>query len=356
MPDSCVAVGMSGGVDSTVAAALLMKKGYKVMGMTMMLSPSASRSCPDPDVKDACRMANQLGIPHHVIPMHAPFREHVVDYFIAEYANGRTPNPCAMCNPAIKFGELLKIARTLGADRLATGHYAVISRDRASGRFLLKRGREHGKDQSYFLARLSQESLSRTLFPVGTFTKVKIRNLAKRFGLDVSGKTESQDVCFIPESGVARFIEKELKYPLGPGPIKNSRGEILGRHQGITGYTIGQRKGLGIALGRPAYVIRIDADSNTVFVGNEEDLYHHACTASDPNWIGIGQLTGPREVRVRIRHNHRPACAIITPAPDERIDIRFKQSQRAITPGQLAVFYEGEAVLGSAWIDTVTHQ
>jgi tRNA-specific 2-thiouridylase len=285
--------------------------------------------------------------------MHKPFREHVVDYFIAEYANGRTPNPCAVCNPAIKFGELMDKACEVGAELLATGHYAILSKDAESGRFLLQCGKDHKKDQSYFLARLSQDALGRTLFPVGAFPKKKIRELARRLDLDVSEKSESQDVCFIPDSGVARFIEEELGHPLKPGPIKDKDGNVLGTHQGIAGYTIGQRKGLGIAVGRPVYVTRIDAGSNTIFVGAEEELDHNACIVSDPNWIGIDGLDGVRDALVRIRYNHRPAPAAIAREPDGRMAIHFKTPQRAITPGQLAVFYEGKSVLGSAWIDTV---
>ncbi|NQT24261.1 tRNA 2-thiouridine(34) synthase MnmA [candidate division KSB1 bacterium] len=356
MSKTRVVVGMSGGVDSTVAAAILLEKGYEVIGMTMTLSTPASRCCSDEDVTDARRMAQKLDIPHYVIPMHKPFREHVVDYFIAEYTNGHTPNPCAICNPTIKFGELLDKAREVGAELLATGHYAVVTKDENIGRYLLKRGKEHGKDQSYFLARLSQNALSRTLFPVGTFPKNKIRDLARRLDLDVSDKSESQDVCFVPDSGVAQFIEDELGHSLEPGPIKNKDEEILGTHQGIAGYTIGQRKGLGIAVGRPIYVTRIEAESNTIFVGDEDELYHNACTVSDPNWIGVNGLNGSRDALVRIRYNHRPTPATITMESDDRIHIHFKKPQRAITPGQLAVFYDGESVLGSAWIDTILNQ
>lgn len=351
-----VVVGMSGGVDSTVAAVILKERGYEVIGMTLSLSTPASRCCSEEDVSDARRMARKLGIPHYVIPMHRPFRRHVIDYFIAEYKNGRTPNPCAVCNPMIKFGELMDKAGEVGAGLLATGHYAVIFRDKESGRFYLKRGREHGKDQSYFLARLSQEALSRTLFPVGSFSKKKIRDLARKFDLDVAQKTESQDVCFIPDSGVARFLENQISRPLKPGPIKNKNGDVLGTHQGIAGYTIGQRKGLGISIGRPVYVTRIDTKSNTVFVGDEDELYHNACIVSDPNWIGMDVLTDSRESMVRIRYNHRPAPAILETEPDGRIMIHFQKAQKAITPGQLAVFYEGESVLGSAWIDTAMNK
>lgn len=347
------AVGMSGGVDSTVAAAILLEKGYDVIGMTMTLFPAEDHPCSDESVNDAQRMADKLGIPHHVIPLHKPFRKHVVEYFISEYANGRTPNPCAMCNPAIKFGKLLEKANELGAEVLGTGHYAIVSKDAVSGRYHLKRGREHGKDQSYFLGRLSQDALSRTLFPVGTFPKKKIRELARRLDLDVHEKTESQDVCFLPDVGVAQFIENEVGHPLEPGPIINQEGEVLGQHQGITGYTIGQRKGLGIALGKPVYVTRIDAGTHTIVVGDEDELYHNACKVSDPNWIAVDGLAGSREVQVRIRYNHRPTPATISMESDHSMLIHFEKAQRAITPGQLAVFYEGETVLGSAWIDTI---
>ena len=355
MSEGRVVVGMSGGVDSTVAAAILKEKGYEVIGMTMALSTAASKCCSEADVTDARRMAQKLDIPHYVIPMHQPFQEHVVDYFVNEYVRGRTPNPCAVCNPTIKFGVLMDKARELGANRLATGHYAMISRDKSTGRFLLKRGTEHGKDQSYFLARLSQDALSRTLFPVGSFPKEKIRALAEKLGLDIARKQESQDVCFIPESGVADFIEKETGIPGKPGQIRDQDGQVLGTHPGIIGFTIGQRKGLGIAVGRPVYVTKIDSDTNSVIVGDGEDLYHRECFTTDPNWIGVADASGIDSAEVRIRYKHRAAKAKLEMMDPRTIRIRFDKPQRAITPGQLAVFYKKETVLGSAWITDVAN-
>ncbi|HDQ46383.1 MAG TPA: tRNA 2-thiouridine(34) synthase MnmA [bacterium] len=348
-----VVVGMSGGVDSTAAAALLQKKGYEVIGMTMALSTPASRCCSEQDVHDARRMAHKLGILHYVIPMHGPFQERVIAYFASEYAAGRTPNPCAVCNPAIKFGELLRKAREAGGELLATGHYARITRDPGNGRFLLRRGRERGKDQSYFLARLSQEALGWTLFPVGGFPKAKIRGLAESLGLDVSRKRDSQDVCFVPDSGVLSYLESLRGSPFPPGPIRDRPGRLLGEHRGIAGYTIGQRRGLGIAAKNPLYVTGIDAESNTVFVGEEKELYGDACLASDPNWIAEGDIPETLRAHVRIRYKHRAAKALIEKRDGGTIRIRFDRPQRAVTPGQLAVFYRGDVVLGSAWIDSV---
>jgi tRNA-specific 2-thiouridylase len=293
------------------------------------------------------------------------FKESVVDYFVNEYKNGRTPNPCAVCNPRIKFGELLNKADELGARWLATGHYAVITRENASAsdtkesgsndtpnksRFLLKRGKERGKDQSYFLARLSQEALGRTLFPIGTFPKEKIRLLAKKFGLAVSGKKESQEVCFIPDGEVAHFVENQLGRTFSKGPIIDGEGKTVGTHRGIIGYTIGQRKGLGIALGRPIYVTSIDAESNTLTIGDDRDLYHHKFMATHPHWISISEPSGPMTVQTRIRYKHKPASSVIRTVKG-KVEVIFEQPQRAITPGQLAVFYDDDVVLGSAWIE-----
>ena len=353
MHRSRVVVGMSGGVDSSVAAAILKEKGYEVIGLTMQISAEASRCCSDADVKDARRVAKALDIPHYVISMHEPFQRKVIDYFVSEYEKGRTPNPCAVCNPAIKFGDLLDKALALDAQHIATGHYAIIRKDRKTGRYLLKRGKERGKDQSYFLARLSQKALSHSLFPVGTYTKPAIREMAEKYGLPVAQKSESQEACFIPEAGVVPFIEAQRGGPYPPGPIKNTEGEILGAHRGIIGYTIGQRKGLGIALGKPAYVVRIDAAKNTIIVGDDDQLDARSFICSDAHWIAIEKLKEPCEVHARIRYMHKPAKAMIEPLGGNRVRVTFKQAQRAITPGQLAVFYRGESVLGSAWIDEV---
>jgi tRNA-uridine 2-sulfurtransferase len=350
MPEGRVAVAMSGGVDSSVAAAVLKDRGYEVFGLTMQLATGPSRCCSVEDVRDARSVARQLGIPHYVIPMQNPFRESVIEYFIREYEAGRTPNPCAVCNQTIKFGTLLDRALALGADKLATGHYAVVSLDRGTGRYRLKRGKERGKDQSYFLARLSQERLERVLFPVGRLTKKQTRGLAEKFGLPVASKRDSQEACFIPDSGVAAFIEAERGRAFPPGPIVHADGRLLGSHRGIIGVTVGQRKGLGIATGEKTYVIRVDSEKNAVTVGGEDALYGNILTGSDSLWVSAAGLTETRRMKVRIRHRHIPRWATVSPEPENRVRVVFDSPQRAITPGQLAVFYLDDAVMGSAWI------
>ena len=349
-----IVVAMSGGVDSSVAAAFLKEKGYDVVGLTMKLWGEENRCCSHDDVKDARLVARHLGIPHYIVSLNESFKRNVVDYFVSEYLRGRTPNPCAVCNPTIKFGDLLQKAAALGARFLATGHYAIVTYDSDRQRYVLRRGKERGKDQSYFLARLSQESLSRTLFPVGSYPKKKIRELAERFGLPIAHKTESQEVCFIPDGNVAKFIEKQEGKEIASGPIVDKTGQTLGNHKGIIGYTIGQRKGLGIAMGRPVYVTKIDAETNTVTVGEPEELYRKKFIATDPHWISVPNLKESIKVKARIRYKHRPALAALSPLGNGKVEIRFDRPQRAITPGQLAVFYEGDVVVGSAWIDEVS--
>jgi len=352
MPSTRVAVAMSGGVDSSVAAAVLKRRGHEVFGLTLQLAAGASRCCSADDVRDAASVARRLGIPHFVVPMQDPFRDAVIEYFLREYEAGRTPNPCAVCNPTIKFGSLLEKALSLGAEKLATGHYAAVSRDPLTGRYRLGRGRERGKDQSYFLARLSQEQLSRALFPVGNFPKKKTRELAGRFGLPVASKRDSQEACFIPDSGVAAFIEAERGRAFPPGPIVTADGREIGIHRGIAGITVGQRKGLGIATGEKTYVIRIDAGSNTVVVGEEGGLYQKALTGGEVNWVSIPEIREPVRMKVRIRYRHVPQWAVVSPEPGGRVRVVFDKAQRAITPGQLAVFYLEDRVAGSAWIES----
>jgi len=353
MPKKRIAVAMSGGVDSSVAAAFLAKEGNDVFGLTMELTGEESRCCSLNDIHDAREVARSLSIPHYVIPLREGFQKHVIDYFVREYLRGRTPNPCAVCNPSVKFGILLEKAMELGADIFATGHYALVKYDSAAERHVLMRAKEKGKDQSYFLARLPQKALKRTLFPVGNFPKSKIRDLASRIGLTVAEKTESMDACFLPDMELIDFIERESGQPMESGPVVDENGKTLGRHRGTAGYTIGQRKGLGVAAGVPVYVTRIDCGTNTLVVGTEEKLYHRNLAASDPNWIAVEKPERPVRARVRIRYKHRPAWAWIEPDGRNRVRVRFDSPQRAITPGQLAVFYDGDAVLGSAWIDSI---
>jgi len=353
MSENRVIVAMSGGVDSSVAAAFLKEKGYDVVGLTMKFWGRDNRCCSEEDLKDARQVARHLGIPHYIVSLNESFKKNVVDYFVSEYINGRTPNPCAVCNPTIKFGDLLKKARELNAPYLATGHYAISTYDSNSGRYRLRRAKERGKDQSYFLARLSQDSLSRSLFPVGSFPKAKIRKLAQRFNLPVAEKPESQEVCFIPDGDVAGFIEKQTGKKFSSGPIVDGEGRIMGTHRGIIGYTIGQRKGLGIAVGKPIYVTKINAETNTVVVGDPAELYGRRFIASDTHWISVPEVTESIRVKTRIRYKHRPARAELIPLKNGKVEVRFSSPQRAITPGQLAVYYDGDVVVGSAWIDRV---
>jgi len=348
-----IAVAMSGGVDSSVAAAFLANRGHDVFGLTMELTGNESRCCAEDDIRDARRVAQLLGIPHYVVPLREAFKRHVIDYFVQEYLRGRTPNPCAVCNPSVKFGLLLEKAVELGATAFATGHYAIVRRDEKSGRYVLRRAKEKGKDQSYFLARLPQKALRRALFPIGNFPKSKIRELAARFGLPVAQKTESMDACFLSDIELIDFLENHTDAVLQPGPIVDGNGRRLGSHRGIAGYTIGQRKGLGITAGVPMYVNRIDPASSALVVGPEEELYGLAFTASESVWIGAARPERPLRARVRIRYKHRPAGAWVEPVSRHAVRVRFDSPQRAITPGQLAVFYDGDAVLGSAWIDSV---
>ncbi len=352
MPHERVAVAMSGGVDSSMAAAFLKKKGFDVIGITVRFGTKENRCCADRDIEDARDVSSRLGIPHTVIDLAAPFEQHVIRYFVSEYLKGRTPNPCAVCNPRIKFGALLRQALSQGAQFLATGHYAGVRFDARSGRYFLKRGKERGKDQSYFLARLDQEALSRAMFPIGSYPKKKIRALAQKWGLPVHAKAESQEVCFIPDGHVASFVEAASGLEAVPGDIVDRDGRTIGRHAGIAGFTVGQRKGLGISSPRPLYVTEIQAGTRRIVTGEERDLYRSELVCSDPNWIMIPALEAPMDVLARIRYKHRPARARIFPAENGTVRVVFQSAQRAITPGQLAVFYSGEFVVGSGWIDS----
>jgi len=334
---------MSGGVDSSVTAALLKEQGYRVTGVTMRLSDWAK----DPS-EDARRVAEVLDIPFHVFDFKEAFRADVIDDFAREYGAGRTPNPCALCNQRIKFGLLMQKAMELGADFLATGHYARCEKDEA-GRFHLRRGADEAKDQSYFLFSLTQERLSRVLFPLGGMTKPEVRALAERFALPVAHKSESQEICFIVDNNYVRFLEEETHIAPKAGKIVDRDGKTLGEHQGFHRYTIGQRKGLGLSHPTPLFVLGVNAARNEVTVGDNADLLRDVLRAEKLNWIAPTP-TAPFTTTCKIRYRHAPVACEVIPLDDGAVEVRFFEAQRAITPGQVIVFYEGDDVLGGGWI------
>lgn len=351
---------MSGGVDSSVAATLLQERGYEVIGITMNLfslpkelcrSEELRSCCGRKAVEDALRVAVHLGIPHYVVDFRKEFEETVIADFIREYGRGRTPNPCVRCNEQIKFKVLLERARRLGAGRLATGHHARVKRDVDSGRFLLKKGKDRAKDQSYFLYRLSQAQLSRVLMPVGDFTKAEVRERARRWNLPVAERVESQETCFAPLGNYPDFLAGRLPEAFRPGPIEDMAGHVLGRHKGIGYYTIGQRRGLGIAASRPLYVVAIAARRNTIVVGTEEELNKSGLEASSLRLVAVKKIGGPLTIKARIRYKHRETKALMRPLSRGRVRVEFERRQRAITPGQSVVFYRRDVVLGGGIID-----
>ena len=364
-----VVVAMSGGVDSSTVAAILLYGKVQVVGLTMQLwdqrrlaqgDPAApqtaeGRCCSLNDVYDARSVAEHLDFPFYVVNFERHFERTVIAPFVSEYLEGRTPIPCTLCNNHVKFGQLLDTARQIGAEYLATGHYARVEQDRERGRYLLRRAVDETKDQSYFLFGLTQEQLSRTLFPLGALAKQQVRELAGRYQLPVAQKPESQEICFVPGGDYTRFLDaycREQSSPLPEmgGEIATSDGTILGRHNGLQQFTVGQRKGLGIATGTPLYVISLDPASRRVVVGNEEQLYTQSCLVRDLNWISMAQPEAELRAEVKIRHKHIPAPATICPEGDS-VRVRFDVPQRAVTPGQAAVFYQGDLVLGGGWID-----
>lgn len=366
-PSGLVAVAMSGGVDSSTVATLLQQQGRSLVGLTMQLwnqrrlpvlqgdGPRQHRCCSLDDVYDAKAVARHLNFPHYVVNFEEQFESRVVRPFVDQYLAGRTPIACTNCNTDVKFEPLLRMARQIGAERLATGHYARIGKNGATGRWELLRARDETKDQSYFLWGLAQEQLSRSEFPLGELTKEQVRELARRANLPVAEKPDSMELCFVPNGSYVQFIRAysgERGTPLSDaeGEIVNEDGEVLGRHNGVHNFTIGQRKGLGFAAGRPLYVLSIDPQKNRVVVGEDQALRRETFEVEGVNWVSLGNPRGPIRATVKIRHKHAPAPAIVEALGDTRARITFDTPQRAITPGQAAVFYAGERVLGGAWI------
>jgi len=353
-----VLVAMSGGVDSSLAAALLVEQGYDVIGATMQIwdkdvpeDDAENRGCCSlRAIDDARQVAEKIGIPYYVLNFRDMFQETVVEYFIREYGAGKTPNPCIACNRFVKFGGLLQKALALGAEYVATGHYARIGYDEQLGRHTLSKGFDHTKDQSYALYHLNQDTLKHFLMPLGDYTKVKTRKLAAELGLSVANKPESQEICFVPNDDYKSFLTEKSPAALKPGHIVDTQGNILGKHQGLPLYTIGQRKGLGIATGKPLYVVELNYEGNQVIVGSDQDVFASELIAGDLNFITIDSLEETMTVSAKIRYGSREGVAIVTPLGSGMVNVKFNEPQRAITPGQSVVFYDGDLVIGGGII------
>jgi tRNA-specific 2-thiouridylase len=351
-----VAAALSGGVDSAVAALLLIEQGHDVFGVTMRLwherdAAGSAAAVPAYDPTAGARqVAEALGIRLHVVDVTAPFKDRVVDRFIAEYSAGRTPSPCLYCNREIKFGHLLERATALGADNLATGHYARIRWNDTYGRWQLLKGVDRRKDQSYFLYVLGQDELSRALFPLGEWTKARVRALARERGLPAAHAEESQDLCFILDSDYRRFLRRYAPQAFAPGPIRDSTGQRIGQHRGLAEYTVGQRSGIGIAAPEPLYVLRLDVQENALIVGGKAELGRDHLVAEEVRWVAGHPPPEPVAAEVKIRYRARPVAATVTPLPGRRAEVRFAQALRDITPGQGAVFCQSEVVLGGGLI------
>jgi tRNA-specific 2-thiouridylase len=370
MPEQeTIAVAMSGGVDSSTVAAILAQNGDNVVGLTLQLwdqtrlagkhgipeAPKAGRCCSLDDVYDARRVAEHLSIPYYVVNQEERFEKDVVRPFVSEYLAGRTPIPCSLCNNHLKFDQLLQTARSIGASSIATGHYAINEYDPKRGRWILKRPADLAKDQTYFLFGLTQDQLSRTLFPLGRLTKPEVREVARQRGLTLAEKPDSQEICFIPGGDYKQFLtayleEQGEQMPDTAGELVAASGEALGRHDGISNFTVGQRKGLGVSSPSPLYVLAIDPASHRVTVGTDAELASTTLRAGKLNWISIPELTAPMRVKIKIRHRHEPAWATLEPSVPGEVVATFDEPQRAITPGQSAVFYNGDEVVGGGWI------
>ena len=370
MPNSkTIAVAMSGGVDSSTVAAMLCADGHNVIGLTMQLwnqrrlagheglpESIQGRCCSLDDVYDARRVAETIGIPYYVVNHEDRFERDVVRPFVQEYLSGRTPIPCSLCNNHLKFDQLLTVAQQIGADAVATGHYARVEFDESRDRWLLKRPADRSKDQTYFLFGLTQEQLSRTLFPLGGMTKPQVRELARKHGLALAEKPDSQEICFVPGGDYKNFLDAYLSeqgesLPDTAGELVTTDGRVIGEHSGIHNFTVGQRKGLGVATGSPLYVLQIKGDARQVVVGEQENLYSQTLRTRRVNLISVDDLRAPMRVGVKIRHRHEPAPATIEMSGKDEILVTFDQPQRAITPGQAAVFYDGDIVVGGGWIN-----